>query len=206
MPKKKVTVTYLCEICSEEHQSRISALLCEREGVAVPEFKRFEVAELFGFSDKEQKVVNVSSGARFKVGNGMKVVVHDDGGDRNGFPNPHLLPAYYEVWIQTIRGLYRKELASFSRENLRKVKIKDGTICPLCGSRAETAKEMCSPVLTFGSEFSLLSNASIQKCLNCGGKFFTAQQLRVVEMFIKKNSKWPLANTRRLVEERRFQY
>ena len=204
MPKKKVTVTYLCEICSSEYGNKEGALECEKGGIAVPEFKRFEVAELVGFSDKEQNFVEASSGLKFEVRNGMKVVVQDCGGVSSSI-NPHLLPFYYEVWFYP-GSPFKKHLVSFSRENIRKIAIKNGTICPLCSRSAFTTDYIFGPVLTLGSGLPFLRNIPIQGCCYCEVKFFTTQQLKKVELFIKKNTKWPLANTRRLVEELRFQH
>ena len=203
MPKKKVTVTYLCQICLDEHKNRADALQCEERGVAIPEFKRHEVVELVGSSSN--KYITVSSGFNFRIQDGTKGVVHDDGGNDDKI-DPHLLPAYYEVWIQTSGGPYKRELATVARKYLRKVTINDGASCPLCASSAEMAKDICSPFLTIGSGLFLFKNVPTHKCSNCCVEFFTTKQAKKVELLAKKRIKWPLADTHRLIRELEFRY
>lgn len=201
MPIKKVTVTYLCKICLiREYESREGALSCEERGVAIPEFKRYEVVELFGLLAAQ---ATVSSGYKVKVRDGTRGVVCDEGGDKH---DPHRLPFYYEVWIQTIGGPYKKELALISRESLGKVTVKDGTICPLCSSSAKISKDVCSPFLTMGNGLPLLTNMPLQKCSHCNIEFFTTEQSERVELLVKKKTKWSLANTQRLIKEHLFNY
>ena len=204
MPEKKVTVTYLCEICTEEHNDRESALECEKRGVAIPEFKRHEVVEFVGLSG--DVIVTVSSGFRVNVQNGTKGVVHDAVVDNDKSFDPHRLLAYYEVWIRTVGGTYKKELAAISREDIRKVTVRDGALCPLCESSTGITKDVSGPVLNIGDRLPFLRNVPMRKCSDCDVEFFTTQQSKRVGLLIKKETRWPLANTQRLVREDQFQF
>lgn len=197
MPKKKVTITYLCEICLSEFPYQESALVCEKRGVAIPDFKSNEVIELVGLLQ-----VTVFSGFKVKLQNGTKGIVNSGGcGRRDDYVEPHKLPAYYEVWIQTPGGPDKKEIVEILRENLRKVIVKDGAFCPLCASAAKPVKEVCHMFLTTKSELPLLKNVPMQKCSNCNAEFFTTEQSKKVELLVRKKIKWPVANTQRLLKE-----
>lgn len=201
VPKKKITITYLCEICFSEHNGLEGALVCEQRGVFIPEFKRHEVVELVGLSADVQ--VRVSSGFEVRVQNGTKGIVHGEGLSHE-LSSPHQLPTYYEVWIQTSGGPYKREVAEFSRKNLKIITVKDGTFCPLCASGAKPAKEAHYTFLVLGKGFPLLKNVPMYKCSNCNAEFFTIEQSKKVELLIGKKIKWPVANTHRLLKEFQF--
>lgn len=202
MPEKKVAVTYLCEICLDEHDSEKDALVCEARGIAIPEFKRREVAELVNWPVGMN--ATTLSGYKVAVPSGTKVVVYDQEAD--GTINPHLLPAYYEVWLRTPNGQYKRELTVVSRENLKKITIKDGSTCPLCLSKAEATKIGCDPFLALGSGLPLLKNLPAHKCTDCNTEFFTTDQSARAQTLMSKKAKWPLANTKRLILEHQFQF
>ncbi len=204
MPKKKVSITYLCEICLSGYKNRIDALACENSGVAIPEFKCHEVVQLVGLSAG----VNVTplSGFKFELKNGILGIIHDIESYVDLNINPHLLPAGYSIWIRTLSEPSQRELINISREKLRKVTVREGTACLLCASRIETKKDFYSPVFNLGSKLPFLKDIPICCCLNCNAEFFTTKQSRNVDLLIQKKIKWPLADTRHLVRKCQFQY
>lgn len=185
MPERKVTVTYLCGICSYEYQSQEDARDCEKDGVAIPEFERKEVVKLVGFPD---------------VPSGTKGIIHSEGGESDF--NPHLLSVYYEVWTKNYFGSIKRKLVCISREHLVKVEVEDNVCCPLCNSNSRAQEG------TFDSDCWLfpLVKVVIQKCLGCGAEFLTTNQLRKAQLIVQKKVRWPLVDTRRLVKEHQFQY
>lgn len=202
MPKKKVTVTYLCEICSSEHKDRKGALDCEKRGIAIPEFHRYEVVKL---ANLPNDMIKTFSGLLKINANDVSCIVHDDARCGDEDLNPHLLPLCYEIWIPTPDRSRKRELASVSRENLRKVTVKDKTSCPVCKGRAETIKDFYNQTFFIEAELPFL-NIPMQKCLKCGERFFTTRQLGRVKLAIKKDNKWLWADIRRLIRNYQFQY
>ena len=202
MPKKIVRVTYACGICSSEHEKREDAIECENRGLAMPEFKRHEVVELINFPPASTVVV--SSGYRFALGSGIEGVVHTDGLEE-GSPNPHLLPARYDVWLKTPGGPYKKELATFDREDLKRAAVKNSDPCPLCGS-AECRKKLTSgSLLSLEDRFPFLRRIPVRVCSNCDVEFFTTEQSRYAKAIALERKSWLLADTRRLIRKREFQ-
>jgi DNA-directed RNA polymerase subunit RPC12/RpoP len=204
MPKEKTVTTYLCEICGGEHQNKDNAIVCENRGIAVPEFKRYEVVELVGLSS----VVVVSSGLKLPIQPGTKAVVHDDGGDEETKIDPHLLPTFYEVWVKTPNGSHKSQIAVVRRENMKKTFLNDGSIfCPLCGHRTQSIKSVASPYLSIVSGgLPPLKDMPMERCINCNVEFFTSQQSERADLFIFNNTKWKLADTKLLVKEHQFRF
>ncbi len=205
MPKKEVvvTTTYSCNICFEKYQSLDAAFQCENKGVALPEFKEHEVVELINIP--AGKEATVSSGHKTAIQNGMKAVVHSDDLEKY---NPHQLPAYYEVWIATPNGKYDREITGFSRENMKRTVVEDGSRCPLCSSETTLTKGI-SWMSGNGLPLSLMRKVRMYECKKCNVEFFTDSQLRYLDLLTKrtmKRMKKKLANTKQLIKKREFQY
>jgi len=201
--KKVVEVTYACEICDREHNTAQRALECEKRGIAIPEFKHFEVVELINLKSGETLIME--SRLRFPFQPGLKAVIHENSDEE--CDNPHLLPYKYSLYFSTPEGL---QLGSgVSREFLKKVRIKDGLTCPLCKSPANPIRERAYDYLYYSVGLPLLTKISVQRCTGCNVKFFTyAQSVKVGLLMIKKlraKAKWPIANTKKLVREFDFQ-
>jgi len=205
MPKKNVVVTYTCDICHHEHTTEEKALACEARGLAVPEFKLHEVVKLV-FPPPDSRNMIVSSGFRFNVENGTKMIINGNGRDEAS--NPHMLPDSYDAWIQTSGrpdGDHREIIDGISRMFLRRVSIKNGATCPLCGSVTHQIKELLFGLLGFGDGFSTIKNVPMHKCRRCGIVFFSDDQLRNAEFRMRSKSKWPIADTSRLTREHQFE-
>jgi len=205
MPKKNVIITYTCDICHHEHATKESALACEARGLAVPQFKHYEVVKLV-FPAPASRDMTVSSGFQFSVKNGTKMIITDNG--RDDIPNPHMLPYNYDAWIQTSGrpdGDHREIIGGISRMFLRKVSIKNGSACPLCGSTTRQVKQYLTGLLCFGDGFPTIKNIPMHKCQKCGIRFFSDDQLRNAESKMRNKAKWSIADTRRLIKERQFE-
>lgn len=201
--KKVVKTTYACGICDDEYDKPEDALECEKKGVAIPEFKQFEVVKIIDF--KFGLLLKASSGFKTPFWTGIKAVVHNN--PARSWPNPHLLPYAYEIWISTLGGPYKKELISIPRKHLKRVRIRGGLICPLCESVASPAnKTGFYNFFSFGSKLPHLINISMRRCQECNVEFFTDDQSLKVETTLRKKIKWPIANTRTLIRESAFQY
>lgn len=207
MPKKKVVVTntYSCNICFEEYQSLDDAVQCERRGIALPEFKEHEIVELINIP--AGKKATVVSGHKTVIQNGMKAVIHSDNFKEKH--NPHQLPAYYEVWIATPNGKYNREVTGFSRENLKKAVVENGSQCPLCSLEATLTEKIHGGYLCSMDGLPYIGKVLMYKCKNCNAEFFTDSQSRYVELATKrkmKRTKKKLANTKQLIKKKEFQY
>ena len=207
MPKRNIVITYTCDICHHEHTTEEKALACEARGLAVPEFKRYEVVKLV-FPPPDSRDMIVSSGFRFNVKNGTKMIISDNARARDDIPNPHMLPDNYGAWIQTSGhpdGDHREIIGGISRMFLGKVSIKNGSVCPLCGSVTHQIKEHLFGLLGFGDGFPTIKNIPMHKCRRCGIVFFSDDQLRNAEFRMRSKSKWPIVDTRRLIKEHQFE-
>jgi len=205
MPKKNVITTYTCDICHHEHTTEEKALACEARGLAVPEFKRHEVVKLV-FPPPDTRNITVSSGFQFNVKSGTKMIISDNA--KEEVSNPHMLPDNYDAWIQTSGrpdGDHREMIDGISRMFLRKVSIKNGAVCPLCGSVTRQIKEHLFGLLCFGDGFPTIKDIPVHKCRRCGVVFFSDDQLRNVESRMRNKAKWPIADTRRLIREGQFE-
>jgi len=92
MPKRNIVITYTCDICHHEHTTEEKALACEARGLAVPEFKRYEVVKLV-FPPPDSRDMIVSSGFRFNVKNGTKMIISDNARARDDIPTKDIQDA-----------------------------------------------------------------------------------------------------------------
>lgn len=202
--KKVVKTTYACGICNHEYDKPEGALECEKSGTAIPEFKQFEVIELVGI--KPGELIQTVSGHKIPFRPGMKAVIHDNA--KGGWPDPHLLPKAYEVWVLKVSQSHkdkRELISGVEREYLKRAGTKRGLICPLCESATFPVQERSYDYFQFGSGLPLLENISARECKECDAKFFTDSQSLGVETTIRKRIKWPIANTEKLVREYQFE-
>ncbi|MBI2674322.1 MAG: hypothetical protein HYX22_01090 [Candidatus Yanofskybacteria bacterium] len=202
--KKVVKTTYACEICDYEYDTAQRALECEEGGIAIPEFKQFEVVELVNLRPGE--ILRVESGFEFPFQPGLKAVIHDNATEN---ANPHLLPQKYSLYFSTPRG--RQLGSSVPREFLKRVRVKSGLTCPLCKSTAgPTQTKIAYDYLNYSPFLPFLSTVSAQKCTKCNVMFFTDAQSMKTESLLREklrsNGRWPMADTRKLVREAAFQY
>lgn len=207
MPSKIVKITYSCGICNHEYAKRESAVECEMQGVALPEFKCFEVVEIIGVKYGES--LNVSSGLEVPFQTGMKAIIHDNAEESLRNLNPHFLPTNYDVWlsISTPLGSLRRELACHvHRKYLKRLRTRDGFTCPLCKSITVSTQEFGYTYLGLGTQLPMLKRVSAQKCKICNAKFFTDAQSLKTESIIKNRCRWSIANTQKLIQKDAFQY
>ena len=206
--KKIVKSTYACEICSHEFDTPQNALECEKRGLALPEFKEYEVVEFANLRGvvKAQTI----SGFKIQIKNGTKAIIKDD--TREDLPNPHLLPLEYDVWVHTPgktigdRVVFRETAGSVGRKNLRKVHIVNGNMCPLCNmTLVQSNQDKSYLYLGLDHKIPFLA-VEVQVCLYCNAKFFTTEQARKAEALTRKKVKWPIADTKKLVKEDAFEW
>ena len=181
--KKIVKSTYACEICSHEFDTPQNALECEKRGLALPEFKEYEVVEFANLRGvvKAQTI----SGFKIQIKNGTKAIIKNDA--KEDWPNPHLLPQEYDVWVHTPgktigdRAVFREIVGNVGRKNLRKVHIVNGNICPLCNTTLVKNKQDKSySYLGFDRNLPLLRVRG-QLCSHYNADFFTKEQSKKVE-------------------------
>ena len=202
---KKITkITYACEACNHEYDTPQEAWECESRGIAIPEFKQFEVVELVNLRPGE--TLRIESGFEFSFQPGLKAVVHDNPSEGT---NPHLLPNNYSLYFSTPEGEGHHFGSSVPREYLKKVRVKSGLTCPLCKSTAGPVKQRIYDYLHYSPVLLFLKMVSAQTCTKCNVKFFTDAQSKKVELLMRKElkakAKWPIADTKRLVKEYAFQ-
>jgi hypothetical protein len=210
MSKKVVTTKFACGICETEFETREAALECEKQGVALPEFKRFEVVEFVNLS--ETVMTRTVSGFQTLVQNGTKAVIYDNA--KEGQPDPHLLPLAYDVWLYTPGAKIGnrdslRELALVVEQNLlKRVGINNDNCCPLCGSGnvATTREVVAYDYLGLRSGLPLLKEVEVQKCSNCTVTFLTTAQSRKIDQLVRQRCKWPIANTKKLIRNHEFDY
>lgn len=206
MPKKKVTITYSCNICSDEFNNKESAIECENSGVALPEFIRGEVVELIHFPQNGQKI-EVSSGYKILVKNETKGIIQFYWlSYKDKRYNPHELPCYYEIWFATPGGPYKAEISSINRKFLKKTVAKDDAKCPLCETKSNLIENMAYTPLGFDTYLPIIRKVLINRCSNCDSQFFTDNQLKNTKLTINKEMKWKLVDTAKLIKEGKFQY
>ena len=205
--KKIVKSTYACEICSLEFDTSQDALECEKRGLALPEFKECEVVEFANLKGvvKAQTV----SGFKIEIKNGTKAIIKDDA--REDWPNPHLLPLAYDVWVHTPnktigdRAIFREIASCVGRKNLKKVRIVSSNMCPFCNAvSVQNDWDKSYTYLGLGHKIPLLV-VEVQVCLHCNAKFFTTEQARKAEARIRMKVKWPIADTKKLIKEDAFE-
>ena len=206
--KKIVKSTYACGICFHEFNTPQGALECEQRGLALPEFKEYEVVEFVNLKGvvKAQTI----SGFKIEIKNGTKAIIKDD--TREDLPNPHLLPLEYDVWVHTPgktigdRAVFRDIAGSVGRKNLRKIRIVSSNLCPLCNAMwVQTDWTRTFAYLGLGRKVPFLS-LEVQVCFHCNAKFFTTEQARKAEALTRKKVKWPIADTKKLVKEDAFEW
>lgn len=202
--KRVVKVTYACEICDHKYDTPQGALECERTGIAIPEFKRFEVVELINLRPGE--TLRMESGFEFPFQPGLKAVIHENA---NESTNPHLLPSKYSLWFSTLKE--RQFGSSVPREFLKKVRVKSWPTCPLCKSPTGPVQiETPYDYLYYSPFLPSLRRVTARMCAKCNVKFFTDDQSKKVESLMKKELKtkvkWPIADTKKLVKECAFEY
>lgn len=204
MPKKTIITKYACDFCLTEYSSKEDALNCEKRGIAIPEFKLHQVAAIIQFGTRS--FLRTVSGLEVEIRNGLNVVIAgEDRGDESEWVNPHLLPFYYDVWIP-VPAIHKREIARVSRDNLKKISVKDNARCPICGATVIVTKIKCGAYLEFGSGLPLMKNLPVCRCPVCKTEFFTSKQSGFAEAVMRKNTKKPLADTKLLVRNREFQH
>lgn len=205
MPRKKVVITYICDICHHEHTTKENALACEARGLAIPEFKRHEVVRLAGLPNGSEEI-HVSSGFQFNVRDGAMLVISDNG--RDEIPNPHMLPYSYDAWIQTHgrpAGDHREIVGGIPRTYLRKASIRSGAVCPLCGSATQQVKQYLVGLLGLGDGFPPIKKVPMHECQRCKIEFFSDDQLKNAESKVRSRTKWPIADTHHLIRKDQFE-
>lgn len=200
--KKVVKTTYACEICFNEFDTEQDALRCEKRGVAISEFKKFEAVEFTGLKD----VVEATTVSGFRVGirNGTRAVVQTE-----DWPNSHYLPLGYDVWVLTPgqkigdRPVFKEMMSGIDRKFLKKVHVSRDGRCHLCAGTILTL--VYYTYLGIGHELPYLT-VDVQKCSKCNVKFFTSAQSKNVDKLVRQKCCWQIASTKKLIKENAFQY
>lgn len=200
MPKRVVHITWACKYCYQEHDAKAAALTCENSGLALPEFKRWDLV-----------LVKLDSGKEI-IG---EIVNY---GPDEGFLNPHELPGYYDVNVAygdynphnykpRDYNPFRRYSITVSRDKMKPYRIRSKSACPMCRSTVikREVEELYSPY--YFPQFGFMKNIELSRCGNCGLYFFNKKQNEVVtaKILVKLKGK-KLADTKKLVREHRYQY
>ena len=202
MPKREVRteIIWKCNLCHSEHSSKEAAQDCEKRGLALPEFKKWDLVLIKPKDSKEFLGEVVSYGPD------------------EGFPDPHMLPGYYDVNV-TYRDYnpgnhkplennsLRRHGITIPRDVMKPYIIKSGAICPMCESPSirKEVQRVYDPYCLLQLNF--LVNIELSRCGSCGLYFFNKTQSRVVtRKILSKLRGKKLADTKRLAREHEYQY
>ncbi len=195
------TYLFQCEVCGKVHQSsrrhaaEVAALQCEKSGIALPEFKTFDV--VYAHNGKGQTLRGI-----------VLRIIHWD--------NSHLLPKIYIV------SFGRHNMREVLRENMKAANVParkgDKLACPICnsGKVLEANFEDYHPYSNAGHvgltayprmHPLVIHGVAISWCRDCSSSFFTSEQSRLVSREIKnifKGISMPIANRAELIRHNRF--
>lgn len=205
MPKRqrKVAISWTCDVCHQEHETKEGAIACENKGLALPEFKKLDLVRI---ALKDGRVV---------IG---QIVGY---GPDEGHQDPHLLPGLYDVNI-TYRDYNPRNY--LPRDNnplmmlghpecprdIMKLYIADGPACSICQStdlqRAieEFYAPYCCMPLAAGD---CLDDVEVCRCGDCGLRFFNKEQSESVNQKIRAKLKGvKVADTKKLIKRGEVQH
>ena len=190
MPIVRIKKTFECKICGAGYRTRPEAVRCEKSGIAIPEFNRFDVVELQGLPPGI--VIRLLSGGFFRTkkdSSSIRCIVKDIY-EEDGTRNPHNPPSYYVVSV--IKGVSRQKkilgLTVFCKKDLKLVKSSEEK-CPLCfGKTILVQNDDYVPFWCIKGITSLFLGKTVghYKCLSCGSEFFTKEQSDRVRAEIEK--------------------
>lgn len=180
MPRKIERVSWGCDLCGQEYTAEASAKECENRGVAIPEFKGFELV-----------VATLSDG--------KKVIAQILGyGPEDGVQNPHEVPDLYDISIserdynpsgRRKNGRHPCTMRAwpyYPRTGIIRLHIVEvGANCPICDSpKIDQDMERHYSPYQNGSLGSMAS-APICRCGECGLRFFNRTQQESVNRWAK---------------------
>jgi len=203
MPTKARTISYYkCNVCSRDNfESREAAQECEKQGYALPELFKGMVVTV-NFEDKAAKEKYGTTG-----------IVYEEAFDREtGDFDPHRLSYYYEVFMKDPQTQAKSSPHWISIDlpvtALQLVAGFKGDNCPICQGTniwphvKEYYRPYCAPYMEF-------PKMDMLKCQDCGAKFLSDKQVRVVRRVIvleAKKQNLLLANQKKLQREQNYYF
>lgn len=188
---------YECPICLRQYEDEIFTEACKNSGIAVPEYKRYEVIHIYNYKGVDSKMTPIVG----EVLNHLSFL---------SLVNPHKLPFFYNirtVWPSE-SGVFPRDLILKRRPNVQK------DYCPFCKltdiKKVKEKKYEPYPFLSQCFDYKLeITNLEISQCNDCGKKFFSSKQSQLVDkkintMFQAKHIK--TADTKKLIRRNWFDY